>query len=538
MKRLFFLLFISVILLSCGTSSSDYSNIFRYNEKDAGISTLDPIMANDMHHNWIFNMLYNGLVSLDDSLNVVPAIAKSWTVNESGTEYVFHLRDDVFFHDHPLFPEGEGRKVKAKDFEASFKRIIEEKRGLSTFTDRLKKTGDSYGIKAMDDFTLKISLESPFPPLLGVLAMQNYSVLPVDLVDKLGEDFRANPIGTGPFKFAGWTEESRLVVIKNDSYFEIDKEGESLPYLDGVEVTFIKDPYSEYMNFKKGSYDMISGIEGAVRDQLIDENGKVKEKFGDQFVMDSRPFLNTEYLGFIVDGEGNVYNNKYLRQAINYTIDRRNMIRFIKNGMGQAAENGFVPRGFSDHNPDNIKGYKLDLDKARILLEAAGYPGGKGLPEVVIYTTPTYKELCEFMQYQLKQIGIPVKVEVNSPLVTRENVSNGTFKFFRKSWIADYPDPENYLSLFYSKFKAPNGPNYTHFNSPIYDSLYLLSLNTLEVESRKELYEQMDQMIMDEAPVVPLFYDVSFRLYQKNITGLKNNPINLLDLRRTKKLAN
>ena len=538
MKRLFFLLFISVILLSCGTSSSDYSNIFRYNEKDAGISTLDPIMANDMHHNWIFNMLYNGLVSLGDSLNVVPAIAKSWTVNESGTEYVFHLRDDVFFHDHPLFPEGEGRKVKAKDFEASFKRIIEEKRGLSTFTDRLKKTGDSYGIKAMDDFTLKISLESPFPPLLGVLAMQNYSVLPVDLVDKLGEDFRANPIGTGPFKFAGWTEESRLVVIKNDSYFEIDKEGESLPYLDGVEVTFIKDPYSEYMNFKKGSYDMISGIEGAVRDQLIDENGKVKEKFGDQFVMDSRPFLNTEYLGFIVDGEGNVYNNKYLRQAINYTIDRRNMIRFIKNGMGQAAENGFVPRGFSDHNPDNIKGYKLDLDKARILLETAGYPGGKGLPEVVIYTTPTYKELCEFMQYQLKQIGIPVKVEVNSPLVTRENVSNGTFKFFRKSWIADYPDPENYLSLFYSKFKAPNGPNYTHFNSPIYDSLYLLSLNTLEAESRKELYEQMDQMIMDEAPVVPLFYDVSFRLYQKNITGLKNNPINLLDLRRTKKLAN
>jgi len=368
--------------------------------------------------------------------------------------------------------------------------------------------------------------------------MQNYSVLPVDLVDKLGEDFRANPIGTGPFKFAGWTEESRLVVIKNDSYFETDEEGESLPYLDGVEVTFIKDPYSEYMNFKKGSYDMISGIEGAVRDQLIDENGKVKEKFGDQFVMDSRPFLNTEYLGFIVDGEDNVYNNKYLRQAINYTIDRRNMIRFIKNGMGQAAENGFVPRGFADHNPDNIKGYKLDLDKARILLETAGYPGGKGLPEVVIYTTPTYKELCEFMQYQLKQIGIPVKVEVNSPLVTRENVSNGTFKFFRKSWIADYPDPENYLSLFYSKFKAPNGPNYTHFNSPIYDSLYLLSLNTLEAESRKELYEQMDQMIMDEAPVVPLFYDVSFRLYQKNITGLKNNPINLLDLRRTKKLAN
>ncbi|MDB2363740.1 ABC transporter substrate-binding protein [Flavobacteriales bacterium] len=538
MKRLFFLLFISVILLSCGTSSSDYSNIFRYNEKDAGISTLDPIMANDMHHNWIFNMLYNGLVSLDNSLNVVPAIAKSWTVNESGTEYVFHLRDDVFFHDHPLFPEGEGRKVKAKDFEASFKRIIEEKRGLSTFTDRLKKTGDSNGIKAMDDFTLKISLESPFPPLLGVLAMQNYSVLPVDLVDKLGEDFRANPIGTGPFKFAGWTEESRLVVIKNDSYFEIDKEGESLPYLDGVEVTFIKDPYSEYMNFKKGSYDMISGIEGAVRDQLIDENGKVKEKFGDQFVMDSRPFLNTEYLGFIVDGEDNVYNNKYLRQAINYTIDRRNMIRFIKNGMGQAAENGFVPRGFADHNPDNIKGYKLDLDKARILLEAAGYPGGKGLPEVVIYTTPTYKELCEFMQYQLKQIGIPVKVEVNSPLVTRENVSNGTFKFFRKSWIADYPDPENYLSLFYSKFKAPIGPNYTHFNSPVYDSLYLLSLNTLEAESRKELYEQMDQMIMDEAPVVPLFYDVSFRLYQKNITGLNNNPINLLDLRRTKKLSN
>lgn len=535
MRNIALLLVVSLLIWSCGGSSTDYSNIFRYNEKEAGISTMDPIMANDMHHNWIFNMLYNGLVSLDDSLNIVPAIAKSWEVNPEGTEYVFHLRDDVFFHDHPLFPNEEGRKVVANDFVQSFKRIIENHRGLSTFTDRLKSNGDSFGVDAIDDKTLKISLASPFPPLLGVLAMQNYSVLPVDLVEKLGEDFRSNPIGTGPFRFAGWTEESKLVLIKNENYFEKDANGESLPYLDGVEVSFIKDPYSEYMNFKKGGYDMVSGIRGAVRDQLIDENGKVKEKYRDQFVMDTRPFLNTEYLGFVIDGDDNVYSNKYLRQAINYSIDRKNMVRFIKNGLGVPAENGFVPRGFADHNADNIKGYDLNLEKARILLEAAGYPGGEGLPILVMYTTPSYKELCEFMQYQLKQIGLPIKVEVNSPLVTRENVSNATFKFFRKSWIADYPDPENYLSLFYSKFKAPNGPNYTHYNSPVYDSLYLKSLNTIDPAERKELYEEMDQMIIDEAPVVPLFYDVSFRLYQKNIKGLKNNPINLLDLRRCKK---
>lgn len=535
MKNIVFLIVISVFLISCGSGNSDYSNVFRYNEKEAGISTMDPIMANDMHHNWIFNMLYNGLVALDDSLNIVPAIAKSWEVNETGTEYVFHLRDDVFFHDHVLFDGGEGRQVVANDFVLSFKRIIENHRGLSTFTDRLDRTSESIGIEAVDESTLKVSLISPFPPLLGVLAMQNYSVLPIEIVEKLGEDFRSNPVGTGPFKFAGWMEESKLVLVKNDAYFEKDEKGQNLPYLDGVEVSFIKDPYSEYMNFKKGQYDMISGVQGAVRDQLIDENGQVKEKFRDQFVMDSRPFLNTEYLGFIIDGDDNVYSNKLLRQAINYAIDRKNMVRFIKNGLGVPAVNGFVPRGFADHDVDNISGYALNLEKARILLKAAGYPGGKGLPELVMYTTPAYKELCEFMQYQLKQIGLPIKVEVNSPVVTRENVSNATFKFFRKSWIADYPDPENYLSLFYSKYKAPNGPNYTHFNSPEYDSLYQLSLNTIDQSKRKSLYEKMDQMIIDEAPVVPLFYDVSFRLYQKNIKGLNNNPINLLNLKRTRK---
>lgn len=537
MKYILFLL-VSILLISCG-NSDDVNNdvmVFRYNEKEAGINTLDPIMANDMHHNWIFNMLYNGLVRLDDSLNVVPSIAKDWKVSDGGKKYTFFLRNDVYFHDHPSFPNGKGRKVTAKDFENSFDRIIEEKRALNSFVDKLDFSNlTEPGIYAKGENVLVIKLTEPFPPLLGVLSMQNYSVVPTEIIEQLGDSFRSNPVGTGPFKIMRWDEGSSLILSKNENYFEKDEEGQSLPYLDRVEVSFIKDPYAEFMNFSKGKLDFISAVEGAEKDKLIDDKGGLKEKYVDKFILDSKPFLNTEYLGFRIDGEENLFSNVYLRKAIAYAIDKRKMILFLKNGMGIPAENGFVPRGFPGYEAEKIEGYKYDIDKSFEMLSKAGYPQGKGLPELKLYTTPSYKELCEYIQFQLKQINLNVKVEVNSPVVNREKIANGEFTFFRKSWIADYPDPENYMSLFYSKNFAPDGPNYSHYSDEVYDEKYERSINQLNSSDRLQTYLEMDKMMMEEVPVIPLFYDVSFRLYHKNVSGLSNNPINLLDIIRVKK---
>lgn len=534
-KYFFFLLVFGVTLFGCKEKVEKAKpKIFRYNEK-AGIATLDPLMANDMQHNWVFHMLYNGLVDLNENLEIVPSIAKSWEISPDGLTYRFFLRDDVYFHPYPKGTQVK-RLVKSSDFVSTFYRIIESKRGLQSFVDRLDIEHLDESIYAEDDFTFVIHLQEAFPPLLGVLSMQMYSVLPIDVVEGLGASFRAKPIGTGPFMLKRWDEGNRLVLEKNPFYFETADNGDTLPYLDGVEVSFIKDPYAEFMNFSTGKLDMISALEGAVKDKLVDAEGVMKEEFNDRYVFESKPFLNTEYLGFILNEDPmNVFNNVFVRKAINYGLDKKKMIRFLKNNMGIAANQGFVPLGFPGYDATRIDGYSYNTNKAREMLIKAGYPNGEGLPEITLYTTATYQELCEYIQYQLKQININVKVEINNSVLHRENVCNGTFTFFRKSWIADYPDPENYLSLFYGRNSWPNGANYTRYNNQKFNMLYDQSIKELNDEKRNELYVQMDQMVMNDAPVVPLYYDKSYRIYHKEITGFKNNPINLLDLTHVNK---
>ena len=214
---------ISVILCSCNSTPGDESEtrtVFRYNEA-AGIASLDPIFASKVENIWAVNQLYNGLVQMDDELQVQPCIAKSWDVSEDGRTYTFHLRNDVYFHDHEVFTEGEGRLVIASDFVHSLFRILnpeESSPGLWIFNN-IDRT-DGKGFEALNDSTLEIHLIHPFPPFLGLLTMQYCSVVPFEATEKYGRDFRSNPVGTGPFIFKVWKEGVKLIFIKNDNYFE------------------------------------------------------------------------------------------------------------------------------------------------------------------------------------------------------------------------------------------------------------------------------------------------------------------------------
>ena len=537
MRAILFLLAFTFLFASCGEQNTHSDKtVFRYNESK-GVTSLDPAQARTMGNIWATTQLFNGLVQLNEKMEVVPCIAKRWEISEDGLSYRFFLRDDVQFHSHQLFENGASRSVVASDFEYSFKRILDD----ATLSPGrwIFNAVEENGFRTIDDTIFEIQLKHSFPPFLGILSMQYCSVVPKEVVEKLGRDFARNPVGTGPFKFKEWYEGIKLVLHKNEGYFETDSTGVKLPYLDAVGVSFIPDPQSIFLEFMKGNLDMLSGLEdGSYKDALITSNGNIQPEMKEKIIMLSQPFLNTEYLGFLlndsINGAVNPLNNKLIRQAINYGFDRVKMMRYIRNDIGSPGVHGFLPTGLPGEEL-RVKGYDYNPQKAKQLLTDAGYPNGQGLPEIPLYTTSQYLDLCEYMQHQLQEVGIKLRVEVNPGATHGALVANSQVAFFRKSWIADYADAENYLSLFYSKNFTPNGPNYTLFSSADYDRLYEASLATTVDSLRYSYYAQMDSIIVEEAPVVVLYYDQVLRFVHKNVSGLSSNSMNGLSLKTVKK---
>ena len=507
--------------------------IFRYNES-AGVSSLDPAYSRNLENIWACNMLYNGLVEIDDSLNVKPAIAKSWEIDSTGTIYRFLLRGDVFFHDNEAFANGKGRRVEASDFVYSFNRILDRKTS-SPGSWVFGSLASLNPFRAIGDSIVEIHLNEPFPPFLGLLGMKYCSVIPNEAVEKFGDDFRKNPVGTGPFKFNFWIENTRLVLLKNENYFEEDANGKTLPYLDAVSVSFIPDKSAAYLDLIKGNFDFMSGLHSSYADELITPDGELAEIYTDQFYLQKHPFLKTDYFGFMIDdslAEGDPWLNVDLRKAVNYAINREDMVRYLRNSVYTPGNGGFIPKGMPGYRPN--AGYSYNPDSVRVCIDRAGYGKGEKLPTLTLSTTSDYVDLCEFAQHQLGEFGFEVKVDVLPASVHRELTARGDLEFFRKSWLADYPDDENFMALFYSENKSPKGPNYTHFSNAGFDNLYLAALATTNPQERKLLYAEMDSLVMSQAPIVPLYYDVVIRFVSKEVSGLDHSPINVLDLRHVK----
>ncbi|MBK9400873.1 MAG: ABC transporter substrate-binding protein [Bacteroidetes bacterium] len=541
--RLLYFLLLCQVLTSCTDSGKGNLNkeVFRYNES-AGITSLDPAFANNQANIWACNQLFNGLVQLNDQLQPVPCIARRWEVSEDGMKYTFHLQKGVEFHDHPFL--GKNRLVKADDFVFSFNRICDEKTaspGSWVFQSVRRNSAKGVdGFVAENDSTFSIYLEKAFPPLLGLLGSAYCSVVPKEVVSKYGKDFRRNPVGTGPFLFHDWVERSALILHRNENYFENDAGGNKLPYLDAVMISFINDKQSAFMEFLKGKLDLISGLDASYKDDLLTNNGTLRPKYQGKFRMETSPYLNTEYLGILMDKElpgmlNNPLNDIRIRKAINYGFDRVKMIRYLRNGMATPGISGIVPLGMPGFEELSKVGYDYQPTKAAALLAEAGFPNGKGLPEITMSTTHAYQDLCEYMQGQLAEIGIKIKLEINQAAQHRQMVSKQQLSFFRGSWIGDYADAENYLSLFRSTNKAPIGPNYTHYSNLNFDSLYNKAMRTPLSEERERTYHQMDSMMMAESPVIILYYDKVLRLTQNNIEGLHMNAMNLITLKSVRK---
>ncbi len=528
------LLVIAALLLNLATSCSNSTDssrdheVFRYNEH-SNIASLDPAFARNPQTIWPTNQLFNGLVQLDDSLNIVPDIAKSWVINDSTQTYTFRLRDDVYFHKNEVFGNAKTRTVVAEDFTFSFDRLLDQK--LASPGSWVLQNVDYY--KAENDSTFVIQLKKPFPAFLGLLSMRYCSAVPKEAVEHYGNTFRRNPVGTGPFQFKMWEENIKLVLRKNPLYFENDEEGIQLPYMEAVAITFLPDKQSEFLQFIQGNIDFMSGLDNSYKDNIVTTTGQLQPKYAATVNLITAPYLNTEYLGFFLGTETSEINSKALRQAVNYGFDREKMVTYLRNGMGFPAVNGFIPKGLPGF--EAIEGYTYNPIKAKELIAKYIEETGDTDPEITIGTNAQYLDVCEYIQRELEKLGLKVTIDVVPPSTLRQMKSSGELDVFRASWIADYPDAENYLSLFYSPNFTPNGPNYMHYKNVAFDSLYVEAQNISDIKIRKDYYRKMDSLIIADAPIVPLYYDMAVRLVSKKVSGLGVNPQNFLVLKRVKK---
>lgn len=534
------LVLITVQLSGCYGKKNSNRNVFHYNEFN-GIASLDPAFAKSQSTMWAAHQLYNTLVEMDDSLHMAPSLAKSWDISADRTVFTFHLRDDVFFHDDDAFPGGKGRKLTAKDVEYSFNRIIDKQTASPGSWIFNRKVDTIQPFKAIDDTTFQLKLLRPYIPILGIISMQYCSIVAKEAVDKYGEDFRRHPVGSGAFQFVAWEEGQALILKRNPRYFEKDKEGKMLPYLDGIKVTFYDSKATEFLLFRQKQLDFINDIEASFKDEVLTKKGILRKEWEGKIVLRTNPYLNIEYFGILVDSTNDLVKNspmrsKKIRQAINYGFDRRKMILYLRNSLGTPAESGFVPMGLPSFDSLIVKGYNYNPAKAKQLLAEAGYPDGKGLPVIKLLTVAIYADMANFIAKQLEESGIPVQVEVVQKALLLTMTSSSTAAFFRGSWIADYPDAENYLSVFYSKNPAP--PNYTRYKSAAFDEAFEKAIREDNDSMRYKLYQLADKIMIEDAPVVPLWYDKVVWLVQPGVKGFRPNALNLLELRHVTFLGN
>lgn len=546
------ILFTSILLFSC-SKQQDNDKIFKYNSTQ-GIENLDPVMCSNYDAGWPLQQMCEGLVEYSKDMQLQNLLSTSHSISTDGLIYTFYIHKGIFFHDNPCFPGGKGREVIAADFKYCFERVCDPRtktRGAWVFRDRISgaleylnsikenkfDVKEITGIKCPDDTTLVFTLKQPFAPFLSILTMPYGFVYPKEAVEYYKDNFGYNPVGTGPYKFVKWDADKELVFEKNPNYWRKNKAGHSLAYLDGIKVTFTKSSETAFLDFKEGRLDYYEPSP-EVLSQITDENGNLKPEY--DFNLVKQPWLNTVYLAIQLDknmpgGVNNVLSdNKKLRQAINYAIDREKIIKYILKFRGKPGENGPIPIGMPGYSPDVI-GYKFDKQKASQLLTEAGYPGGKGLTlKLTVANEDTQKLIGEAVQAQLKDVGIDVQLDFIQASTLRSSQVGGELAFWRANWGADYFDPENFMALLYSKNKTPNGPNYTHYSNPKVDELYDLAMKETDFEKRKAMYNEAQRIVMDDSPWIILYYNEIIYLKNKRIQDMYIDGLNTMILKWAK----
>jgi len=573
-SKLFYALLFSLIIFASGCSSDSSSSsssselvkaangsaylggIFNYNE-ESPFRHLFPLNVQETVSHRITNNIYEGLVTFAPAdLKIEPMLAESWTVSEDGTVYTFKIREGVSFHDDPCFADGKGRMVTAHDFKYCLDLLcssISDNEGFWVLKDKVLGATEHHaatgkgntidggvkGIKALDDQTLEITLAYPYPDFLMMLATPFTHVFPKEAYAKYGsKGMRTHCVGTGPFKVKRIVENEAVLMLKNDAYWGKDAAGNQLPYLKGIRVSFIKEQKSTLLEFKKGKLDMIYRLPYETVDDVLDENQKLIGDYKD-FTLQITNNMAIEYYGFS-QLKPPFKDNKKLREAFCYALDREKITDFVVKGMASPGFNGVVPSALkpvTGYDPTQVSGFNYNPEKARKLLAEAGYPNGEGLPKLTLQINTgggKNTQVADAIQKQLEEV-LNVDVEILQLQLAQhyENIETAKTNFWRAGWVADYPSPENFLRLWYGG-EIPDDPfsksylNTTRYDNAEYNRLFEKSLVEVNDAKRNGMYKRMEEILIEDAVVLPLFTTKEVRLLQPHV---RNFPQNAMEFR-------
>ncbi|MGD9877681.1 ABC transporter substrate-binding protein [Desulfococcus sp.] len=470
-------------------------------------NSLDPAYITDIYAVNVANNIFDGLVEYDKDLNIVPAIADIWKIARDHKSYTFLLRKDVRFHN--------GRQVTAEDFVYSFQRILDPAtrspvalfflniEGAKAFNDGL--VDRVTGLVAKDPHTLLIRLEQPYAPFLSILAMANAKVIPKEAV---GIDFGTNPVGTGPFRFDAWTPGKGIILSANDGYFN------GSPFLDTLYFQIYPSHEIENMfsDFERGYLE--ESIIPSDKYEMI----KSSADYAKRYNLVSKPLLNLVYVGINVTIPP--LDNIKVRQAISYAVDTDTIVKEITK-RGSIRAKGILPPGLAGFNPDFV-GYTYNLDKAKQLLEEAGFPNGKGIPPLELWTFSKSESVqLELQAYQkyLKAVGITVIPRVADnwqhflSLIDEKKVP-----LFYAAWYGDYPDPDNFL---YVLCHSRSRTNRMGYSNPIIDQALEEARREMDYMKRVEIYREVQRLVMSEAPIITQHVNSFNYLFQPWVKGVE-----------------
>jgi oligopeptide transport system substrate-binding protein len=481
--------------------------------------SLDWSLATDhVSFNVISNLMV-GLTEFDKDLKPAPVIAKSWDFQDGGKKIVFHLRDDVQWSD--------GKKVRAQDFEYSWKRLLNPKTAsqyayilfdvanAQEYNEGKVKEASSVGVQAPDDQTLIVTLRHPASYFLAITTFEVTYPQRQDIIEKFDTRWTepGNIVTNGPFRLQTWRHENQIELSANPTFFR------GKPSLENVTMYMVNEKTTAVTMFEQGNLDFID-------DHSIPplDKPRLSKLPGYKLV----PQLRGEYYSFAVDRKP--FDNPQVRKAFAMAIDRDVLPKILQGG--QTPATSWVPPGMLAHNPEI--GLKFNPDEARRLLKEAGYPDGKGLPPIVLgYNTDEEKKLvAEAIQSMWqKHLGVVVQIENQEWKVFLKKLQNDPFPVFRSGWGADYPDPDNFMKLFTSN----SGNNHGRWKNPRYDQLLELAARELDPKKRTQLYDEAQKILSEtDAAIVPLYWKAEATILNPKFTGLEYNSMARMDLRHVK----